>query len=178
MLDIAIITELEKHFHKNELPISLQELQGIIFGYLCTQKEPCFQSWVAACDDLLNWSTLNTESKEQIKQLFLSAHMELQQELPLSIVLNSAKTSANTISWELVEWVRGFLYGLGLSQSPPNFYTTPEIAHILKELTALTQLDLNESLPLNAQEKQAYNDIVADLQNTIFIIFDKIRSYE
>lgn len=178
MLTAETIHQLNEHFEKNGLPLSLPELQGMIFGYLCIQKEPCFQSWVALCDDLLPWEELNADNQEQIKQLFLSAHMELRQGSPLSITLVPAAEATATIFWELVEWCRGFLYGLGLGGAPKSFYNHPEIYEILEHFTAFTQLEMGEEALLSSQDLLDYQAIFDHIHGSVPVIYQKAHDQQ
>lgn len=175
MLSAETIQQLSAHFEKNGLPISLPELQGIMLGYLCVQKEPCFQSWVALCDDLITWSDLNIDNQEQIKQLFLCAHMELRQDSPLSIVLAPASAAPTSVFWELVEWCRGFLYGVGLGGAPKSFYELPEIMELLQDFTTLTQIDLGTDHIISAQDLQDYQAILEHIHASLPLIYQKAQ---
>lgn len=171
MLDAATIEQLNHHFQENAFPVSLAELQGMIFGYLAIQHEPCFQSWVALCDDLITWGDLALEDQEQIKQLFLVAHMELRQNTDLSLVLAPSAKSPSTTFWQLIDWARGFLYGLGLSTAPKSFYTLPEIQEVLHDFTAFTRLKIGDQQTLSPEEIQDYQEIVSHIHTTVPLVY-------
>lgn len=178
MLDAETIHQLNNSFQEQQLPISLAELQGMIFGYLAIQNEPCFQSWVALCDDLLNWSELKVENQEQIKQLFLVAHMELQQSTPLSIVLAPSAKEPSTTFWQLIDWARGFLYGLGLGTAPKSFYALTEIQEILHDFTAFTQLKIGDEQTLSPEQIQDYQEILGHIQVAVSTVYHTAQREE
>jgi uncharacterized protein len=138
---------------------SPSEAHGILCGLICGGDASALESWldqVAPTADA--GETLVVEGRAALREYGLTIEREFKTSEPL-VELPSPGESAplgERALW-LYDWVRGFLYALALL-SLPESELSEQGREILRDLTAITQMDLDE-LEDSEENEQALAEV-------------------
>ncbi|NBX41578.1 MAG: hypothetical protein EBR15_09230, partial [Gammaproteobacteria bacterium] len=76
----------------------------------------------------------------------------------------------------LGQWCQGFLYGLGTSPIPDIEHLPAEIGEVVRDLTAITQVSVDESDGAEANES-AYAELVEFVRVGVQLLFDEFARF-
>ncbi len=149
-----ILTQL---FEKNNLLGSPSEVQGVIFGYLSTTENPCFDTWIHDIADLFVWDDLDTDLKTHLKNLFSAAHVEMIQDSEhiTFVAPGSEECILNQLA-ALSDWARGCLFGIGLGHFSQELFENSDLEDAVNDLAQIAQIALDDTQDPNLQEDLEY----------------------
>ncbi|MGQ9659764.1 MAG: UPF0149 family protein [Thermochromatium sp.] len=138
------------------------EAHGLLCGLICGGDAQALESWldqIAPAPEADE--ALVTEARAALRECGLAIEREFQGpealiRLPSCPTGDSAPLSERAI--QLYDWVRGFLYGLGLL-SLSESELSAQGREILHDLTTITRMDLN-ALEENEANEQALAELI------------------
>jgi uncharacterized protein YgfB (UPF0149 family) len=141
------LQRLAETLNTSQFNMTLSELSGMIFGYLCTDANPSFERFRVALAEELGWDNLIDEMQQTISLIFLQAHLQLVQcseaeAEKLMLLFDEETNSLLAIQNAIVDWTRGFLYGVGIAKHHPGFIHDPQLYDLLSDLTQISQLPI------------------------------------
>jgi hypothetical protein len=92
------------------------------------------------------------------------------------LLLPGDETPVTERATALGQWCQGFLYGLGSSPLPDVDQLPEEVAEIVRDLTALTQIGVDADEPLEESE-QAYAELVEFVRVGVQLLHDELARF-
>ncbi len=161
-------------FEKNNLFVSVPEIQGVIFGYLSATEEPCFESWIDAISDLILWNEVDIDLQTHLKNIFIAMHLELTQSVQhCTLIIPDLDASFTIQMTALLELARGCLYGIGLGHLSHEFFENPELEDAIKDLAQIAQIDLSQASKEDVQDN--LDDCFHHVEMIIGLLYRAIR---
>ena len=128
--------------------VSPAEAHGLLLGLMCTEKEDVHGLWL---DELIDASdvvgdVLVTECISSLRKLADMTHQQLDDEnFELELLLPDDDQPMKERASAILDWVQGFLYGLGLGgQKFMRVLSGDEgLKEGVKDLTELTKMDVD-----------------------------------
>jgi len=165
--------EIEQRLSASRALTDLPEAHGTLAGALCATHTVSLQDWLREvfADGVAG------EAESTMLALFeWTRHVLTAGQLEFRLLLPGDETPVAERAAALSQWCQGFLYGLGSSPLPDIEQLPEEVAEIVRDLTALTQIgvDADESLE---ESEQAYAELVEFVRVGVQLLHDELARF-
>jgi len=151
----------------------LPEAHGTLAGALCASALFSFEDWLRETYA----KGLAGEAQIAMQSVFEWTQHTLQEgQLQFQLLLPEEPQLVAERAISLGQWCQGFLYGLGTNEIPDIDKLPAEVAEIVRDLTAITQVsvDRNES---DEENEQAYVELVEFVRVGVQLLFDELAPF-
>ena len=150
------------------------EAHGTLTGALCAAVSYDFDDWLG---ELFTDGTCGSAAEAALRELFdITRRALISQQMAFNALLPDDEEPLVQRAAALGQWCQGFLYGLGTS-SIRNADDLPEqIAEVVRDLTAITQVGVDASESEEANEA-AYTELVEFVRVGVQLLFDELAPY-
>lgn len=163
-------SEIEQRLSGTRALTDLPEAHGTLAGALCSGDQLGMHDWLreifpegragdaeAILQGVFEWT----------RHALRSGQLEFQLLLPDDDTPVAARAEA------LGQWCQGFLYGLGSNPIPDIEDLPADIGEIVRDLTAMTRIDVDESETAEDNE-QAYAELVEFVRVGVQLLHDQL----
>ena len=150
------------------------EAHGTLSGALCAAVNYGFDDWLG---ELFTDNHCAASTRSALRNLFNSTRASLiGGQMAFSVLLPDDDEPLVQRTAALGQWCQGFLYGLGTSSIRDADDLPPEIAEVVRDLTAISQVgvDSNESDQAN---EEAYAELVEFVRVGARLLFEELAPY-
>ena len=165
--------EIEQRLADSRALTDLPEAHGTLAGALCATHAVSLQDWLREvfADGVAG------EAESTMLALFeWTRHVLTAGQLEFRLLLPGDETPVTERATALGQWCQGFLYGLGSSPLPNVEQLPEEVAEIVRDLTALTQIGVDADEPLEESE-QAYAELVEFVRVGVQLLHDELARF-
>ena len=151
--------EIERRLAASRALTDLPEAHGTLAGALCATHAVSLQDWLREvfADGVAG------EAESTMLALFeWTRHVLTAGQLEFRLLLPGDETPVTERATALGQWCQGFLYGLGSSPLPDVEQLPEEVAEIVRDLTALTQIGVDYT---NHEHPAVYTVEEADMHH-------------
>jgi yecA family protein len=167
--------ELQRCLDNLSLPMGPAETQAVLYGLLCGESLSPRDIWLKELlpDDL---DMNNLQHKECAKQLMILHDSTLasfrDSGFDFDLTLPEGERPLADRAAALVDWCRGFLYGLGLSGSSLD-QLDQEAREGLADMGEITKLDL-EALDSSEQQERELAEILEFIRVVVMLVREEL----
>jgi len=142
---------------------------GIATGMLCSNEETQSDQWISEL--LRNGIELNEEQKRLLDAFFeVTAKLLASDQFDFELFLPEDDALLTEQATALIDWCRGFLYGLGLAYEEPNW--TGEVGEIVKDIIEITKLDTD----VEGEENEAsLTEIIEYVRSAVSLLHEEFN---
>jgi uncharacterized protein YgfB (UPF0149 family) len=165
--------EIERRLAASRALTDLPEAHGTLAGALCATHAVSLQDWLREvfADGVAG------EAESTMHALFeWTRHVLTAGQLEFRLMLPGDETAVAERATALGQWCQGFLYGLGSSPLPDVEQLPAEVAEIVRDLTALTQMSIDADEPLEESE-QAYAELVEFVRIGVQLLHEELARF-
>ena len=152
----------------------LAEAHGTLSGAMCAASTYSFDDWLG---EVFAEGRATTAASEPMRALYdftrsalASDQMVFSPLLPDDEVALEARTTA------LGQWCQGFLYGLGTNTIRDAADLPDDVAEIVRDIGAITQVGVDQGETEEANEG-AYAELVEFVRVAVQLLFDELATY-
>lgn len=153
------------------LPIGPAEAQALLYGLLCGKSEASRELWLGELlpEALDMDNLLHRECGKSLAILYDRTRSTFEDSgFDIDLMLPEENTPLRERAGELIDWCRGFLYGLGLTGNSME-QLGEEAREGLTDLGEITKLDL-DSLEEGEQQEVDLSEIVEFIRVAVLLI--------
>jgi hypothetical protein len=148
------------------------EAHGTLAGCLCAAVGFRFDDWL---HEILPEGRADPLSTASLRQLYLDTAGALEgPEMDFELLLPEDEAPIEARTAALGLWCQGFLYGLGTSAIQDASALPGEIGEIVRDLTEITHVDVDESQNPETNES-AYTELVEFVRVGVQLVFEELE---
>ncbi|MFM8844620.1 MAG: UPF0149 family protein [Gammaproteobacteria bacterium] len=165
--------DIESHLSSSRALTDLPEAHGTLAGALCSGEQLNVQDWLRE---------IFPEGRAGDAETALHAvfewtrHVLRAGQLEFQLLLPGDETPVAERAVALGQWCQGFLYGLGSNPIPEIEDLPADIGEIVRDLTAMTRIDVDENESLEDNE-QAYAELVEFVRVGVQLLHDELAPF-
>ena len=166
-------TEIERQLAGSRALTDLPEAHGTLAGALCSSDRLTLEDWLREVfpDGIAGAAeTPMMAVFEWTKHVLQTGQLEIKMLLPDDDEPVAVRAAA------LGQWCQGFLYGLGSNPIPDIDRLPPEVGEIVRDLTAMTQIGIDEDESLESNES-AYVELVEFVRVGVQLLHDELAEF-
>ena len=165
--------EIESHLSGSRALTDLPEAHGTLAGALCSGEGVTLQDWLR---EVFPEGVAGAAEVPMLAVFEWTQHVLRTGQLEFMLLLPDDEESLATRAAALGQWCQGFLYGLGSNPLPDVERLPEEIAEIVRDLTALTRIDVDENESAEDNE-QAYAELVEFVRVGVQLLHDELAPF-
>ena len=168
----ASYTEIQRVLTDQRSLADAAEAHGTLAGCLCAAVGYRFDDWL---HEILPEGRADPLSTAALRQLYLDTAGALEgPEMEFELLLPEEEQSIDERTAALGQWCQGFLYGLGTSAIQDASALPGDIGEIVRDLTEITHVDVDESQGLENNES-AYTELVEFVRVGVQLVFEELE---
>ena len=166
--------EIEQILGRSRALTDVSEAHGTLAGALCAATGYSLEDWLR---EIYADGSTEPDVQQRLQEVFDSTRGALSsQGMEFAALLPDDAAPIAERASALGQWCQGFLYGLGTSSLPDPESVSPEIAEIVRDLTAITQVGVDASTGDEANE-EAYAELVEFVRVGAQLLFDELARF-
>ncbi|MEY3466004.1 MAG: UPF0149 family protein [Steroidobacteraceae bacterium] len=172
-MSLHTYTEIDAWLAAGRALTDVPEAHGTMVGALCASGEYTLDDWLREVFPEGDPG----DARGALQSWFDATATELRgRELEFEPCLPDDATPVVDRAAALGQWCQGFLYGLGTSPIPDIEHLPAEIGEVVRDLTAITQVSVDESDGAEANES-AYAELVEFVRVGVQLLFDEFARF-
>lgn len=165
--------EIERRLAASRALTDLPEAHGTLAGALCATHAVSLQDWLR---EVFADGVAGDAESTMLALFEWTRHVLTAGQLEFQLMLPGDETPVVERAAALGQWCQGFLYGLGSSPLPDIEQLPEEVAEIVRDLTALTQITVDAEEPLEESER-AYAELVEFVRVGVQLLHDELARF-
>lgn len=165
--------EIEASLAASRALTDLPEAHGTLAGALCSSRSVSLEDWLR---EIFPEGQAGAAETAMLAVFEWTRHVLDTRQFAFQPLLPDDETPVEARAVALGQWCQGFLYGLG-SQPIPEIEQLPaEVAELVRDLTALTQIGVDAEESVEANE-QAYAELVEFVRIGVQVLYDELAKF-
>ena len=165
--------ELERQLAGSRALTDLPEAHGTLAGALCSSDRLTLQDWLR---EVFPEGIAGAAETPMLAVFEWTRHVLQAGQLEFRLLLPSDEESVAVRAAALAQWCQGFLYGLGSNPIPDIERLPPEVGEIVRDLTAMTQIGIDEDESPEANES-AYAELVEFVRVGVQLLHEELAQF-
>jgi len=164
---------IESRLDESRALTDLPEAHGTLTGALCASNAVLLQDWLR---EVFPEGVAGTAEGDMHAVFEWTRHVLGNGQMEFVLLLPTEDRSLEERAAALGEWCQGFLYGLGSTPIPDIDSLSPEVGELVRDLTAITQLSVDEAESAEANE-EALSELVEFVRVGVQLLFDELAPF-
>jgi uncharacterized protein YgfB (UPF0149 family) len=165
--------QIERQMSGSRALTDLPEAHGTLTGALCSAATTTLQDWLREVFP----EGLAGDAEPSMHAVFeWTQHVLRSGQLEFQLLLPTDEEPVATRAAALGQWCQGFLYGLGSNPIPDVDQLPEEIGEIVRDLSAMTQIEVDES-ESDEDNEQAYAELVEFVRIGVQLLHDELGRF-
>ena len=165
--------EIELQMAGSRALTDLPEAHGTLAGALCSTDRLTLQDWLR---EIFPDGVAGAAEIPMLAVFEWTRHVLRSGQLEFRLLLPDDDEPVALRAAALGQWCQGFLYGLGSNPIPDIERLPPEVAEIVRDLTALTQVGVDEDESADNNEN-AYAELVEFVRIGVQLLHDELAGF-
>lgn len=165
--------EIEMQLAGSRALTDLPEAHGTLVGALCSSDQMTLQDWLR---EIFPDGVAGAAETPMLAVFEWTQHVLRSGQLDFQLLLPSDDEPLGLRAAALGQWCQGFLYGLGSNPIPDIERLPPDVAEIVRDLTTLTQIGVDEDESVDNNEN-AYAELVEFVRIGVQLLHDELAAF-
>jgi uncharacterized protein YgfB (UPF0149 family) len=165
--------EIELQLAGSRALTDLPEAHGTLAGALCSTDRLTLQDWLR---EIFPDGAAGTAETAMLAVFEWTQHVLRSGQLEFQLLLPGDDEPVDVRAAALGQWCQGFLYGLGSNPIPDIERLPPEVAEIVRDLTTLTQIGVDQAESADNNEN-AYAELVEFVRIGVQLLRDELADF-
>ncbi len=166
--------EIERLLADSRALTDVPEAHGTLAGALCAAADYRFEDWLR---EIYAEGKTSNDARDRLEALFEHTRRALAAgQMQFDVMLPGDELPIADRAIALGQWCQGFLYGLGTSPIPDVDALPEEVSEIVRDLTSITQVAVDERETDEANE-EAFTELVEFVRVGAQLLFDELARF-
>lgn len=165
--------EIESQLAGSRALTDLPEAHGTLAGALCSGEGMGVQDWLR---EIFPEGIAGAAEVPMLTVFEWTQHVLRTGQLEFQLLLPDDNEPLAVRAAALGQWCQGFLYGLGSNPLPDVDRLPAEVGEIVRDLTALTRIDVDAS-ESDEDNEQAYAELVEFVRVGVQLLHDELAPF-
>lgn len=165
--------EIESSLAASRALTDLPEAHGTLAGALCSSRSLALEDWLR---EIFPEGQAGAAETSLLAVFEWTRHVLDTRQFGFQPLLPDDETPVEARAVALGQWCQGFLYGLGSQPIPEIEHLPAEVAEIVRDFTALTQIGVDAGESPEANE-QAYAELVEFVRIGVQLLYDELAKF-
>jgi len=164
---------IESRLDESRALTDLPEAHGTLTGALCASNAVALQDWLR---EVFPEGVAGAAEGDLHAVFEWTRHVLGNGQMEFAMLLPEDDRPLDERAAALGEWCQGFLYGLGSTPIPDVDSLSPEVGELVRDLTAITQLSVDESESADSNE-EALAELIEFVRVGVQLLFDELAPF-
>jgi hypothetical protein len=164
---------IESRLDESRALTDLPEAHGTLAGAFCASNAVALQDWLR---EVFPEGVAGAAEGEMHAVFEWTRHVLGNGQMEFALLLPADDRPIEERAAALGEWCQGFLYGLGSTPIPDIDSLSPEVAEIVRDLTAITQLSVDEA-ESEQNNEEALEELIEFVRVGVQLLFDELAPF-
>ena len=164
---------IESRLDESRALTDLPEAHGTLAGALCASNAVALQDWLR---EVFPEGVAAAAEGDMHAVFEWTRHVLGNGQMEFAMLLPEDDRPLDERAAALGEWCQGFLYGLGSTPIPDIDSLSPEVGELVRDLTAITQLSVDEAESADSNE-EALAELIEFVRVGVQLLFDELAPF-
>ncbi len=164
---------IESRLDESRALTDLPEAHGTLAGAFCASNAVALQDWLR---EVFPEGVAGSAEGEMHAVFEWTRHVLANGQMEFALLLPDDDRPIEERAAALGEWCQGFLYGLGSTPIPDIDSLSPEVGELVRDLTAITQLSVDEA-ESDDNNEEALAELVEFVRVGVQLLFDELAPF-
>jgi yecA family protein len=164
---------IESRLDESRALTDLPEAHGTLAGAFCASNAVALQDWLR---EVFPEGVAGSAEGEMHAVFEWTRHVLGNGQMEFALLLPDDDRPIEERAAALGEWCQGFLYGLGSTPIPDIDSLSPEVGELVRDLTAITQLSVDEA-ESDDNNEEALAELVEFVRVGVQLLFDELAPF-
>jgi len=164
---------IESRLDETRALTDLPEAHGTLAGAFCASNAVALQDWLR---EVFPEGIAGSAEGEMHAVFEWTRHVLGNGQMEFALLLPGDDRPIDERAAALGEWCQGFLYGLGSTPIPDVDSLSPEVGELVRDLTAITQLSVDETESDESNE-EALEELIEFVRVGVQLLFDELAPF-